>query len=170
VIADPTIATGGFITPALVLTGAGVAVVTDLRRRRIYNALTVPAMAIGLVVNTVVDGPRGLHWAATGLLLGAALFLIPVAMGGMGAGDLKLLAALGAIGGPVFVFWCAICASIAGGVMAVAVLVAKRRFGTVVAPMALAVYTHQLPSATSNIRLPYAIPIAFGAVAALILA
>ena len=168
--ADPAIAPGEFATPVLVLASVSLAVVTDVRRRRIYNALTFPAMAIGFVMNAVVDGPRGLLWAATGLLLGAALFLIPVAMGGMGAGDLKLLAALGAIGGPVVVFWCAIYASIAGGLMAVAVLVARRRLGTVVAPMALALSGRQLPSATSNVRLPFAIPIAFGAVAALALA
>ncbi len=157
------------LLPILILVVAAIAVVTDLRRRRVYNTLTMPAMAVGLVANTLWDGPRGLLWAAAGLLLGGALFFVPVAMGGMGAGDLKLLAALGAIGGPAFVFWCAIYTSIVGGFIAVATLVAKRRFTPVVAGMALDLSAHQLPRATSNIRLPYAVPIALGAVAALVL-
>ena len=147
-----------------------IAVVTDLRRRRIPNLLTFPAMAVGLLTNGLLDGPSGLGWSALGFLLGVALFLIPVAMGGMGAGDLKLLAALGAIGGPGFVFWCAVYASIVGGVYAVATLLAKRQLVPVVGGAVLALYTQQMPRATSNIRLPYAVPIAIGAVTALMLA
>ena len=154
---------------AIILAVLAVAVVTDLRRRRIYNALTFPAMALGLVVNGVAGGPDGLLWSAAGLLLGAALFVLPVAFLGRGAGDLKLLAALGALGGPAFVGWCALYTGVAGAVFGVAVLAARRRFTAVVGGMALDVYTGQLPQATSNIRLPYALPIAAGAVAAMIL-
>ncbi len=157
----------------LILVAVGVAFVTDLRRRRVYNALTFPMMAAGLVLNTVRDFPMGLVWAAAGLALGGALFFVPVALGGMGAGDLKLLAALGALGGPTFVFWCALYASVAGGIFAVIALVLSKRFTSVVGGMVLDVmtsmYTHQGPRATSNMRIPYAVPIAFGAVAALAL-
>src|SRR4051794_17368678 len=93
---------------ALILTVVAIAVVTDLRHRRIYNVLTFPAMAAGLVLNTAQNGVSGFLLALTGLLLGAALFFIPVAVMGRGAGDLKLLAAVGALGGPVFVIWCAL--------------------------------------------------------------
>src|SRR3954452_20112624 len=99
------------IDPALqilILVVVAIAVVTDIRRRRIYNVLTFPAMALGIVLNTVLHGGAGLLLSVTGLLLGAAIFFIPGAAGGRGAGDLKLLAAIGALGGPVFVFWCAI--------------------------------------------------------------
>lgn len=154
----------------MTLAVAMIAVVTDLRRRRIPNLLTFPAMAVGLLANGLLGGPSGLGWSALGLLLGVALFLIPVAMGGMGAGDLKLLAALGALGGPGFVFWCAIYTSIVGGVFAVVALLVKRQLVPVVGGAVLALYTQQMPQATSNIRLPYAIPIALGAVTALVLA
>jgi prepilin peptidase CpaA len=153
----------------LILGVISVAVVTDIRRRRIYNVLTMPAMVAGLVAHTALDGISGFGWAFSGLLLGAALFFVPVAMGGMGAGDLKLLAALGALGGPVFVFWCAIYTSIIGGALGVATLLARRQFIPVFGPMMLALYTQQMPQATSNIRLPYAVPIALGAVTALML-
>ncbi|MGI8643139.1 MAG: A24 family peptidase [Thermomicrobiales bacterium] len=153
----------------LILGVAGIAVVTDLRRRRIYNVLTMPAMLAGLALNTVMDGFSGLGWALAGFGLGAALFFIPVALGGMGAGDLKLLAALGAIGGPGFVFWCAIYTSIVGGALGVAMLLSRRQFIPVFGPMVLSVTLKQMPRATSNIRLPYAVPIAVGAVTALML-
>jgi prepilin peptidase CpaA len=151
-----------------ILVVVAIAVVTDLRQRKIYNALTFPAMALGLVLNTVADGPTGILLSLTGLLLGAALFLIPVAAGGRGAGDLKLLAATGALGGPVFILWCALFTSLIGGVFAIAVLLAKRRFISVAGGMALSLYSQGAPRMISNIRLPYAVPIALGAVAALV--
>jgi prepilin peptidase CpaA len=146
-----------------------VAVTTDIRRRKIYNALTLPAMALGLVLNTVTNGFSGLIFAITGLLLGAVLFSLPVAFLGRGAGDLKLLAAVGTLGGPVFVLWCALLTGVAGALFAIAVLLRKRRFGVVLAGMALDVAEGQVPVAASGLRLPYAIPIAAGAVAALAL-
>jgi prepilin peptidase CpaA len=160
--------TGTTIT-LLILAAASVSVVSDLRERRVYNVVTMPAMAAGLVLNALRDGPSGLLWAMAGLLLAAALFLIPVALGGMGAGDLKLVAALGALGGPGYAFWCVAFACLAGGVFAFAVLVARRRFFEVAGGMALAAYTRQPLQADSGIRLPYALPIAVGAVAALLL-
>ncbi len=157
------------VVQALILIVVAIAVVTDVRRRRIYNALTFPTMAVGLVLNTALDGASGLLAALAGLVLGFVLFIIPVAVMGRGAGDLKLLAAVGALGGPVFVVWCALFTSVAGGVFALGVLLAKRQLLPVVGGMVLELYSGQLPGAYSNIRLPYAIPIAVGAVAALAL-
>jgi prepilin peptidase CpaA len=146
-----------------------VAVTTDIRSRKIYNALTLPAMALGLAINVVADGFSGLLFAVAGLLLGAMLFSLPVAFLGRGAGDLKLLAAVGSLGGPVFVLWCALLTGVAGALFAIAVLLRKRRFGVVLAGMAIDVADRQVPVAASGLRLPYAIPIAAGAVAALAL-
>ena len=148
----------------LVVAVVAIAVVTDLRQRKIYNALTFPAMAIGLAVNGTLDGPSGVAFAVTGLLLGAVLFVLPVALLGRGAGDLKLLAAVGALGGPTFVIWCAMLTGIAGALFGVAVLLRSRRLGEVVAGMTLDAASGQFPAATSCIRLPYAVPIAAGAV------
>ena len=156
------------VLQVLILAVVAIAVVTDIRRRRIYNVLTFPAMTLGIVLNTFLNGGTGLLFAVSGLLLGAAIFFIPVAAGGRGAGDLKLLAAVGALGGPEFVFWCALFTSMIGGVFAIAVLLAKRRFIRVAGGMVLDLYTQQSPRMDSNIRMPYAIPIALGAVAALV--
>ncbi|MDP9359177.1 MAG: prepilin peptidase [Chloroflexota bacterium] len=151
----------------LILVTVAIAFTTDLHQRRIFNALTFPAMVLGLTVHTLHDGPGGLVWSIAGLLLGAALFCVPVTMGGRGAGDLKLLAALGALGGPAFVFWCALYTSIAGGVFAVIALLVSRRLVSVICGMVQEAGVHRVPRTTSNLRIPYAVPIAVGAVVTL---
>ena len=150
-----------------ILVVCGLAVLTDIRQRRILNVVTFPAIAIGLTLNTGANGFTGLAFAISGLLLGVLLFLVPVAFMGRGAGDLKLLAALGALGGPAFAVWTALLSGVAGGIFALAVLLAKRRFGVVLAGYALDAQTGQFPVARSNIRLPYAVPIAVGALVTL---
>jgi prepilin peptidase CpaA len=111
---------------AAVVLGVGfVACVTDLRHRRIPNALTFGAAALALVFHGVVGGLPGLQSAVIGWLVGTALFLPFFLVRGMGGGDVKLLAALGAWLGPGDALWLAIYASVAGGVMAVAVSLAR---------------------------------------------
>src|SRR5688500_5016350 len=100
------------------------ACITDVRTRRIPNLLTFGTAAAGVVMHGATGGWDGLQLAAGGWLLGAALFFPFFLLGGMGAGDVKLLAALGAWLGPGDTFWLALYASLAGGVMAVTVGVA----------------------------------------------
>ena len=164
---DSLLTTNAELAVLLIAAVLAIAVVTDMRRRKIYNVLTLPAMAIGIVVNGVDGGLDGLLLSLAGVFLGAALFVLPVAFLGRGAGDLKLIAAIGAIGGPVFVLWSALFAGVAGAVFAISVLLVRRRFGVVLADMALDVTSGHLPAANSNIRLPYAGPIEAGAIAAL---
>ena len=75
---------------------AAVACATDLRDGRIPNALTFGSLALALIVHGLL--PQGLGWthALLGLLAGGAVFFPFFALGGMGAGDVKLMAALGA--------------------------------------------------------------------------
>ena len=77
------------------------AVVCDLRTRRIPNVLTLGGAALALVAGLTAGGASGLAQAVGGWLLGAILFFPFFALGGMGAGDVKLIAALGAWLGPV---------------------------------------------------------------------
>jgi prepilin peptidase CpaA len=166
-MADSLLRTNPELAILLIAAVLAIAVVTDVQRRKIYNALTFPAISIGLAVNCIDGGLNGLLLSFAGMLLGAVLFALPVAFLGRGAGDLKLIAAIGAIGGPVFVLWSVLLAGVAGAILAVSVLVARRRFGVVLAGMALDVTSGHLPEANSNIRLPYAVPIAAGVIAAL---
>src|SRR5688500_12922752 len=78
---------------ALLLGALAHAVWTDVRTRRISNRLTYPLMLAGLVVNGAAVGRVGLGVSVAGLVVGGAVLLIPCALGVMGLGDAKLLAA-----------------------------------------------------------------------------
>ena len=128
----------------------GAALYFDLTRKRIPNYLTFPAMVWGLISYTVMEGFSGLWFSLLGLLVGLAIFFIPFALGGMGGGDVKLLAAVGALQGWQFVLTAGILTAIAGGVMAVAYLIASGRFlrvlkkmvGFVLTPFFSSLYYH----------------------------
>jgi prepilin peptidase CpaA len=96
-----------------------IAVITDLRSHRIYNGLTFPTIALGLVLNSLGAGIPGLFFALGGIA--AAFLSLPLfLLGAMGAGDVKLLLAVGALMGPHFTLWTLLCTGIAGGVLGVA--------------------------------------------------
>lgn len=115
----------------LVLTGivALIAGITDWRWRRIPNWLTVPAAAIGLAVNAAVWHWAGLKAAAEGLGLGLLLLFPFVLVRALGAGDWKLAGALGAFLGPGELLTVLALAVLVAGVMAVALVIYKRRVG-----------------------------------------
>src|SRR5579862_5108784 len=90
----------------------------DLRTRRVPNVLTFGAASAGLLLWTFAGGFSGLAHSALGWLLGLALFFPLFAVAGMGAGDLKLLAAFGALLGPTGALSTALISAIVGGLMA----------------------------------------------------
>ncbi len=98
-----------------------LACIPDLRTRRIPNALTLGAAVVALAFHAATAGASGLAVSAGGWLLGAALFFPIFALRGMGAGDVKLLAAVGAWLGPAQVIWVALITSVAGGVLGLVV-------------------------------------------------
>ena len=102
---------------------AVVAAVWDLKTRRIPNLLTFGAALIALAAHGYTGGMTGLGWALAGWLVGLVFFLPIFALGGMGAGDVKLLAALGAWLGPGPIVWVALFSLVAGGVLGLAVAI-----------------------------------------------
>jgi len=96
-----------------------VATVTDLRSRRIPNWLVVPFMVAGIIVSAATRGWHGLLNSLEGLALGAILFGVLAVMGGMGMGDVKLCAAIGAWIGPGQLAVALVVTGIVGGVMAI---------------------------------------------------
>lgn len=94
-----------------------VATFTDLRNRRIPNWLVLPFLVVGLVVSTYQHGWHGLGQSFSGLGLGLLLYGLLFWMGGMGAGDVKLAAAIGAWIGPYQLFVALIATAMAGGIM-----------------------------------------------------
>ncbi len=95
-----------------------VATVTDLRSRRIPNWLVLPFLVLGILVSGFVHGWGGVGHSLEGIALGAVLFGTLCWMGGMGMGDVKLCAAIGAWIGPGQLTTALVLTGIAGGVMA----------------------------------------------------
>lgn len=95
-----------------------VAVITDLRSRRIPNWLVLPFLAAGIAVSGGIHGWRGVGQSFAGAGLGLLLFGLLFWMGGMGAGDVKLAAAIGAWIGPGQLFIALVLTGLAGGVIA----------------------------------------------------
>ena len=102
-----------------------VAAACDLRMRRIPNLLTFGAAATGLMYHLSSGGPWAFGGSAAGWMVGALVFVVPFALRGLGGGDVKLLAALGAWIGPGDVLWLALYTGVAGGAMAVVVALAN---------------------------------------------
>jgi prepilin peptidase CpaA len=99
---------------------ASIACWTDLRTRRIPNVLTLCAAGAGVAFHAFVSG-NGPLLALAGWLTGVLLFAPLFMLRGMGAGDLKLLAAFGAWLGPLMVLRIGLWSAVAGGGLAVAV-------------------------------------------------
>ena len=148
------------------------AAVNDLRFQKIPNLLTYPAMAVALGCHVVMNGLDGLLFSAGGLALGIAVLILPYLMGGMGAGDAKLMGAVGAILGAKGVFIAFLFTAITGGVYALILILIKRQhfkgfFTRQAATLKTFIYTKQfIPiSGDSNEKKPklcYGIAIALG--------
>ena len=151
---------------------AAFACISDLRTRKIPNVLTFGATAAAIVTHGITNGLTGIGFSAAGWAVGLALFLPLFLLRGMGAGDVKLLAALGAWVGPGAAVWLALWSAIAGGVLAVGVAVAhgygSQAFGNVWGLLSywrvMGVRPHPALTleASTAPRLPYSLPIAAG--------
>jgi prepilin peptidase CpaA len=104
--------------PTLIV--VAIATFTDLRSRRIPNWLVLPFLLLGMGVSTWLHGWHGLGQSAAGFGLGFLAFGLLFFMGGMGAGDVKLFAAIGAWVGPHQLLIALVLVSLAGGVLVLA--------------------------------------------------
>jgi prepilin peptidase CpaA len=95
-----------------------VATFTDVRSRRIPNWLVLPFLALGILVSGWLHGWHGAFVSLEGAALGLLLYGILFWMGGMGAGDVKLCAAIGAWIGPGQLLISLIFTGLVGGAMA----------------------------------------------------
>ncbi len=148
-----------------------IAVVFDLRVRRIPNALIIIALAFALTYHVHQSGYIGLIFCLKGFCIGILLLFIPFIMGGIGAGDVKLLAAIGAIKGSVFVFNTFLWMSLWGGAIAVIILISKKQLketvarlgkGTILTSLGLVSYNDSLSKEEFSIYYPYGVAIALG--------
>lgn len=160
-----------------------VAAVIDGWKLKVPNWLTFPFVISGWIYHTATGGFGGLTGSLLGTGLGLGLLLVPYIIGGMGAGDVKLFAGVGAWMGPQITLGAFCVSAVVGGVLAVA-LVAYRslqardrgvfghswqRFQTVLTEL----LTIRSPSHLSELAaarkptallLPYGIPLAIGSI------
>ena len=145
--------------PACLLTlgATGAAAYTDVRTGKVFNKLTYPALAAGLLLHLLPAlGGRGLGFALGGIAAGAGVLLVPFLVGefrrtpAVGGGDVKLLAVVGAFLGPRAAFHVLFYTCLVGMVWVV-VLVAWRA-------------TDRSTEARPPMKLPFAVCIAAGVV------
>jgi prepilin peptidase CpaA len=165
------------VVQSAALAVAIIACATDLRSRRIPNVLTFGAALAGLVYHAITGGVDAFGQSLLGWFVGALIFIVPFTLRGLGGGDVKLLAALGAWLGPTEAFWLALYTGAAGGVLAIVVSLATGYFATAVRNVGLllchfrvaglaAMPEITLESSTAP-KLAYAVPIFVGLVATL---
>ncbi len=95
---------------------------TDIRWQRVPNWITFPGMAGAVILHTAFHGQQGLLFSLKGIGMGLGLLLVFYVLGGMGAGDVKLLGAVGGFVGPDGVLSAFLMTALLGGIYAVALL------------------------------------------------
>lgn len=145
----------------------------DLRGRRIPNAIVFPGAALALALHSVLPAGIGFADSAAGLATGLALLLPLYLLRAAGAGDVKLMAMVGAFLGPVDVIGAVLCTFVAGALLALTVSVKSGVLREVAGNVRLIVYSAiaRLSAAhgpefdartASAAKLPYAVAIAAG--------
>lgn len=148
--------------------------VTDVQTRRIPNKLTGPAMLTGLVLHLAAGGWKECGSSFLALVLCGALFLVFHLAGGMGAGDVKLIAAEACLLGLSNASSLLLYTALSGGVMALALAIKRGRLRQTLNNV-LVLTSHHGRSGlqphpelhvqnADNLRLPYALAIAAGCV------
>lgn len=99
----------------------------DYRSRRIPNWLTVTGVLIGIPLQLITNGLHGLRMGVEGMLLALICLLPLVLLRAMGAGDWKLMGALGAILGPVLMLFVLTAAVFVSGLMGLVMIVRAKR-------------------------------------------
>jgi prepilin peptidase CpaA len=138
---------------------------TDWRSRRIPNWLTAPGLLLGVVANTVLGGWGGLKTSLLGAGLGLLVFLPFVIVRALGAGDLKLAGALGAIVGPGVLVDLLMVSVFVAGIMALGLVIYKRRFKETMrnmGRMVVSMITFHMPGPEVSLDNPQSARIPYG--------
>jgi prepilin peptidase CpaA len=148
-----------------------IGAVADILFHKIPNWLTFSTMTIAVVYHTATKGLEGFLFSLGGIGVGVACLVIPYLMGGMGAGDAKLMGAVGGVLGPRGTFIAFLFTAIIGGIYALALLAfhghlkeTAERYGTILKTF---FFTRQFiyipsPRREKETRLCYGVAIALG--------
>jgi prepilin peptidase CpaA len=160
--------------PATATACAIVGSVFDVKSRRVPNVVTFPAFLIGLLLHLAFGGWRQMLSALAAGVICGLVFLVFYLAGGMGAGDVKLIMAVGCIAGMSHLFYILAWTAIAGGVMAVGLALVRGKLQETLMNVGELFSHHRhkglQPHPDLNIsnartlRLPYALAIAGGCI------
>jgi prepilin peptidase CpaA len=155
-----------------------ISALSDVRTNKIPNIVTIPFALFAIVFFFYSNGLDGFLFSMAGLATGMGLLLIPYMMGGMGAGDVKLMGAVGSFLGAKATFAAFILTALSGGIYSIALMLIHR--GTfkgffkekLLALSVMVTLKRYIPIQTEisgqKPRLKYAVAIAFGTIAYLI--
>lgn len=161
----------------ILLVGLVIAVISDLSTCRVPNKLTLTMALVSIALYGWFGHWDGVVFALSGLITGLFCFLPMYLFGAMGAGDVKLLAAVGAVVGPGTVFVAALMTVISGGILALVYVTVRGGLPTMLKRyvsmfwLLLArqpAYIPPAPGEAAGLRFPYALAIACGTALAVI--
>ena len=113
----------------LLLSILSVSAIIDFRTQKIPNMIIFPTVIIALLYHFLTHGINGLAFSFLGLITGIVLLIIPYMLGGMGAGDAKLMGAVGAVLGGKGVFVAFLLTALVGGMYAfIIILLNEKQF------------------------------------------
>ena len=162
------------LTAAVVVPATLLASWIDYKDRKVPNWLNASLALAGLAAQTAYFGTHGLAMGFAGLLVGFGVLIIPWAMHGMGAGDVKLMAAIGAWFGPWMCLIAFVVGALVGGVIAVVMIASQRKWAfarsnmqTMMAKVsrwdtAFGEYGSARSFGATSSLLPYGIPLTIG--------
>lgn len=156
----------------VVAAGVLAATVIDLRTRRIPNELTAAMTGVGIAMAATGVGSVSVAGSFLGFAIGLLLMMPGYGLGATGAGDVKLMAAVGAIVGPGLVVTAFLCTAIAGGLLAVAVAMHRRRLTATLTGTGRLIGSggrQQIQTATASNKFAYGPAIAAGSLIAMLI-
>ncbi|MBS1112479.1 MAG: flp pilus assembly protein protease [Nitrospirae bacterium] len=155
-----------------------IAAISDIRFQKIPNWLTFPTMIGAIIYNTSSMGVSGFLFSSGGIFVGIAVMSLPYLMGGMGAGDAKLMGAVGGLLGPKGIFIAFLLTALIGGIYAMIVLTlygslreTLRRYWLLLKTFFLARKLIYIPPSEheKKPRLRYGVAIALGTIIAMVI-
>jgi prepilin peptidase CpaA len=159
-----------YLTAACVC--ATISALFDIKSRRIPNFITGPAILLGFLLHGIGDSWHGLLSSFLATLICGGVFLFFYLAGGMGAGDVKLMAAVGCLAGLPHVSYLLVLSALAGGVMGVGLAIARGKLMQTLGNVGSLMNHHRQEGLTphpdlnvtnnNTLRLPYGVAIAAG--------